>query len=106
MQKKKKTYLDLLEGAIRKLWRKHKNPAVIKALHTEIMVEPQPFIRGILNPQIAEFLVELYLEQAKTNPLCEGSVLVKDGVLSILDKDGRLIAETTSPKLIRNYRML
>ena len=96
-------YLNLLEKAVKKLWRKHKNPQTIKALHAEVTVEPQTFVRGKLNPQVAEFLMELYLQKCKTNPLHNAQVEVKDGILRIINKNGKTIAETTSPKIIQNY---
>lgn len=103
MLKQKKTYLDLLETSLKALWRKHNRVPVVKAMHTEVVVEPQPFVRGILNPQVADFLVGLYLHNVKANIIKDGKVEVKDGVLKILDNEGKPIAETISPKLISEY---
>ena len=103
MQKKKVTYLNILENAIKKLWRKYNRPAIVKALHTEVTVEPQPFIRGQINPQISEFLIGLYLHKVKTNIIKDGIVEIKDGILRILDNENQLIAETASTKVIREY---
>ncbi|NQU18462.1 MAG: hypothetical protein HQ564_10430 [Candidatus Saganbacteria bacterium] len=103
MKKKRKTYLDVLESAVKKLWRKYKKPAIIKALHTEVIIEPQPFVQGELNPQISELLIGLYLHKVKTNHIKDGHVEIKDGFLQIIDSRGKLIAETASPKIIREY---
>lgn len=103
MEKKKKTYLDVLEATIKKLWRAHNQPKIIKALHAEVAIEPQPFVHGQLNPQVTEFLISLYLHKVKANMLQDGKVEVKDGILKILDSENNLIAETASAKIIREY---
>lgn len=103
MIKKKKSYLDRLEDAIKRLWRKHNPTPIIKAKHTEISVEPMPFVRGHLNPQIAEFLVGIYVKKIKMDHLSNEQIEVTDGILRIKDKNGKLIAETTSPKIIQEY---
>ncbi|OGC03394.1 hypothetical protein A2276_00560 [candidate division WOR-1 bacterium RIFOXYA12_FULL_43_27] len=103
MLKQKRTYLDLLEESLKQLWRKHNRVPVVKAMHTEVIVEPQPFVRGILNPQVADFLVGLYLHNVKANIIKDGKVEVKDGLLRILDGNNNLIAETVSPKIISEY---
>ena len=103
MHKKEKDHISLLERALKKLWRKYNPAPVIKAKHTEISVEPRPFIGGKLNPQIADFILRLYLQKVKVNPNFNGEIEVRDGILKVKDKNGRLIAETTSPKIIREY---
>ena len=103
MRKKKITYLDVLNGIIKKIWRKHNDPTIIKALHAEITVEPTAFVNGKLNPQISEFLINLYLKEIKADPLYNGTVEVRNGLLLIKDKDGNLVAETTSPQAINDY---
>ncbi len=102
-KKKKRSYLSILSGGIKKLWRQHKSPTPIKALHTEITIEPQPFINGTLNPQIAEFLIGVYLQKIKVDPLFNGEIEIKDGYLRIKDKDGKVIASTSSPRVINEY---
>ncbi|MFC1496001.1 hypothetical protein ACFL52_01140 [Candidatus Margulisiibacteriota bacterium] len=104
MHKKKPiSYLDRLEAALKKLWRKHHKAPVIKARHTEIQIEPHPFVRGHINPQMAEFLIGLYLKKVHQNNIYNDQIIVKDGVLMIKDQNGKLIAETSSPKLVKEY---
>lgn len=102
-KKKKRSYLSILSSGIKKLWRQYNHPIPIKAMHTEIIIEPQPFINGTLNPQIAEFLIGIYLQKIKVDPLFNGDIEIKDGYLKIKDKNGKLIATTSSPKIINEY---
>jgi len=98
-----KSCLEKVEEGLSQFWREYGRSSLIKGLHTEITIEPRFFINGILNTEIAELLVEVYLSKVPRADLESGKVTVDEGGLSIKDESGNLVAKVSNPRIISQF---
>jgi hypothetical protein len=100
--KEQKTAFELAEDALRKFWREKSKTTIIKAKHTEIVVEPKIFMGGHINPEVGKLLIKEYLSNLSPEDIAKGRVVITADMIMITDDNGELIAEVRSKKLINS----
>ncbi|MBU0687512.1 MAG: hypothetical protein KKB81_06685 [Candidatus Margulisbacteria bacterium] len=95
-----KTYFDKMQEALGAFWNDFNKHGPIKARHTEVHVKPKFFINGELNPQVAQKIVEVYLQQVSVKQILTGQVVISEDKIRIKNEKGKVIFVITNQRLI------
>ncbi len=99
-----KSYLELLEDELKKLWRTYGNHHPIKGVHTEIEIEPKAFLGDKLNPEISGLLASVYLSKTTIDDVNRGKIELHDQAIVIKDKNKKPIAIIRSQKAVKELK--
>ncbi len=100
--KEHRSALEIAEEHLKQFWREKSQATIIKAKHTEILVEPKVFMHGHINPEIGKLLIKEYLCNLSPDDIAKGKVIITADRIVIRDDNGEPIAEVKSRKLINS----
>lgn len=95
-----KTALQKVEAILKRFWMDKKKSRLIKARHTEVLVEPRVFVGGHVNPEISKLLIQEYLAKITVEDIARGGVIITSDRIMIYDDSRKLTAEVGGKKII------
>ena len=99
-----KSYLELLEDELKKMWNTHNNNGPIRGAHTEIEIEPKIFLGEELSPEMAKLLAAAYLSKTTIDDVNRGKLEITDHALVIKDQDKKPVAIIRSQIIIQKVK--
>lgn len=95
-----KTALQKVEDVLKRFWMDKKMSRLIKARHTEVLVEPRVFVGGHVNPEISKLLIQEYLTKISADDVAKGRVVITSDKIMIFDNNRKLVAEVRGKRII------
>lgn len=89
-----------LEKGLRSFWKDFGQNAAINALRNRFVIEPAMLMGGIVNPEVSNKLVWVYVSQSTTDKLSRGSIQVAKDRFVIRPSAGNMEISISNPKIL------